>query len=92
MGEKKYGFDTTSIHGSSFKDAYGALISPIYSSSTYVFESTAQGAARFALEEPGYIYDRLGSPTTNSLEEILAKLGRIYIDEIRKYGPAIGAE
>lgn len=42
-------FDTEAIHGSGMKDAYGALITPIYNSSTFIFDSTAQGAARFAL-------------------------------------------
>jgi methionine-gamma-lyase len=56
------------------KDQYGSLIMPIYNSSTFIFDSTAQGAARFALEEPGYIYSRLGTPTTSALEETLAKL------------------
>ena len=74
MGNEKKGFSTEAIHGSSLKDQYGALITPIYNSSTFIFDSTAQGAARFALEEPGYIYSRLGTPTTSALEEKLAKL------------------
>jgi len=74
MGKETKGFSTTSIHGSSMKDQYGSLIMPIYNSSTFIFDSTAQGAARFALEEPGYIYSRLGTPTTSALEETLAKL------------------
>ncbi|MBQ7175692.1 MAG: methionine gamma-lyase [Lachnospiraceae bacterium] len=74
MAKEAKGFSTTSIHGSSMKDQYGSLIMPIYNSSTFIFESTAQGAARFALEEPGYIYSRLGTPTCTALEETLAKL------------------
>ena len=74
MAKETKGFSTTSIHGSSMKDQYGSLIMPIYNSSTFIFESTAQGAARFALEEPGYIYSRLGTPTCTALEETLAKL------------------
>ena len=69
-----FGFSTNAIHGSSVKDANGALITPIYNSSTFVFDSTAQGAARFALEEPGYIYARLGNPTCAALEETVARL------------------
>ena len=69
-----YGFSTNAIHGSSGKDANGALITPIYNSSTFIFDSTAQGAARFALEEPGYIYARLGNPTCAALEETVARL------------------
>ena len=74
MAKKAKGFSTTSIHGSSMKDQYGSLIMPIYNTSTFIFDSTAQGAARFALEEPGYIYSRLGVPTCTALEETLAKL------------------
>lgn len=74
MGKKEFGFETTSIHGHSGKDQHGSLITPIYSTSTYIFDSTAQGAARFAFEEEGYIYDRLGNPTNKALEETLAKL------------------
>ena len=74
MAKETKGFSTTSIHGSSMKDQYGSLIMPIYNSSTFIFDSTAQGAARFALEEPGYIYSRLGTPTCTALEETLAKL------------------
>ena len=74
MSKDNQGFTTTAIHGHSIKDANGALITPIYNSSTFIFDSTAQGAARFALEEPGYIYARLGNPTCTALEETLAKL------------------
>lgn len=39
-----------------------------------VFMYQLGGAARFALEEPGYIYARLGNPTCTALEETMAKL------------------
>ena len=74
MSKENYGFTTTAIHGHSTKDANGALITPIYNSSTFIFDSTAQGAARFALEEPGYIYSRIGNPTNTALEETMVKL------------------
>ena len=74
MNKEKFGFSTNAIHGSSTKDASGALITPIYNTSTFIFDSTAQGAARFALEEPGYIYARLGNPTCAALEETFARL------------------
>ncbi len=74
MSSENYGFSTNAIHGSSLKDGYGALVTPIYNSSTFIFDSTAQGAARFALEEPGYIYTRIGNPTCAALEENLARL------------------
>ena len=74
MNGKNTGISTTAIHGSSLKDQYGSLVTPVYNSSTYIFDSTAQGAARFALEEPGYIYSRIGTPTCTALEEVLAQL------------------
>ncbi len=39
-----------------------------------MFDSAEQGAARFAGEEPGYIYTRLGNPTTRELELKVAAL------------------
>ena len=44
MGKKEFGFETTSIHGHSGKNQHGSLITPIYATSTYIFDSTAQGA------------------------------------------------
>ena len=47
---------------------------PIYQTSTFVFDSAEQGGKRFALEEEGYIYSRLGNPTTAVFEEKIAAL------------------
>lgn len=69
------GFNTTAIHAGAKKDSlYGALATPIYSTSTFEFDSAEQGGARFAGEEQGYIYSRLGNPTVAVLEEKLAAL------------------
>ncbi|MBS5824946.1 MAG: methionine gamma-lyase [Clostridium argentinense] len=71
---KQMGFSTKAIHGGAKKNEYGALAIPIYQSSTFVFDSAEQGGNRFALEEEGYIYSRLGNPTNSVLEEKLAIL------------------
>ena len=71
---KNKGFNTKAIHGGVFKNEFGALGVPIYQSSTFIFDSAEQGGARFALEEPGYIYSRLGNPTITALEDKLAML------------------
>jgi methionine-gamma-lyase len=69
------GVHTQSIHaGQEIDPATGAVCVPIYQTSTFAFESTAQGAARFAGEEDGYIYTRLGNPTTRALEDCVAEL------------------
>ncbi|MEG1583114.1 MAG: methionine gamma-lyase [Cetobacterium sp.] len=70
----KNGFGTISIHGGSQKNPFGTLATPIYQTSTFIFDSAEQGGRRFALEEDGYIYSRLGNPTTSVVEEKLALL------------------
>ena len=74
MENKKAGFGTVSIHGGSCKNPYGTLAVPIFQTSTFVLDSAEQGGKRFALEEPGYIYSRLGNPTTTVLEDKIAQL------------------
>lgn len=74
MKEKKCGIGTLAIHGGSEKNPFGTLATPIYQTSTFIFDSAEQGGKRFALEECGYIYSRLGNPTTTVLEEKMAKL------------------
>ena len=71
---REYSFDTTAIHGNEDKDQFGSLVTPIYNTSTFIFDTTAQGAARFALEEPGYIYTRIGNPSCVAVEQKVAKL------------------
>ena len=71
----KMGYNTMIVHAGQAPDPQtGALSTPIYQTSTFVFENAEQGAARFALEEPGYIYTRLGNPTQTALEEKMAAL------------------
>lgn len=71
---KKMGFATQAIHGGASKNTFGALTAPIYQSSTFVFDSAEQGGRRFALQEDGYIYTRLGNPSTTVVEEKMALL------------------
>lgn len=70
----KKGLGTMSIHTGNHKNPFGALAVPIYQTSTFVFDSAEQGGRRFALEEEGYIYSRLGNPTTAVFEEKIAAL------------------
>lgn len=70
---KKYTQDTLCVTGTISKET-GALVTPIYQSSTFVFDSVEQGAARFAGQEPGYIYTRLGNPTISEFEQKMARL------------------
>jgi methionine-gamma-lyase len=70
---------TDAIHAGQHPDpVFGGINVPIYQSSTFVFKNAKQGAARFAGEEDGYIYTRLGNPTIKALEDNVAVLENGY--------------
>ncbi len=71
---KQSGFATRAIHAGAEKNQHGTLAQPIYQTSTFIFDSAEQGGRRFALEEGGYIYSRLGNPTCTALEQKVAML------------------
>jgi methionine-gamma-lyase len=67
--------ETTIIHkGYSSEQHQDSLSVPLYQTSTYTFSSAEQGERRFAGEESGNIYSRLGNPTVRILEERIAEL------------------
>ncbi|MDD7319009.1 MAG: methionine gamma-lyase [Prevotella sp.] len=70
----KSGFATRAVHVGAEKNMYGTLAAPIYQTSTFIFENAEQGGRRFALEEDGYIYTRLGNPTCTAVEQKVASL------------------
>lgn len=71
---KNKGIGTKAIHGGVIKNKYGALATPIYQTSTFVFKNVEEGAKRFLGEEEGYIYSRLSNPTLTVAEEKVAIL------------------
>jgi len=69
------GFSTRAIHlGYDPATEKGALIPPIFMTSTYALESAEAGAEMFRGERAGYIYGRTRNPTQALLEERLASL------------------
>ncbi len=72
----KYHFETLQLHaGQEQPDpATDARAVPIYQTTSYVFGSSANAAARFDLSEPGNIYGRLNNPTQDVLECRMAAL------------------
>ena len=73
--DREYGFRTRAIHAGNIPDQVtGARALPIYQSSAFVFDDTADAAARFALQKYGNIYSRLANPTVASFEERVASL------------------
>lgn len=72
---RQAGFNTRAIHeGYDPMEEQGALIQPIYMTSTYAFESAESAARIMAGEEPGYVYGRTKNPTQALLETRLASL------------------
>ena len=72
---RRAGFSTRAIHHA--YDPYagtGDLNPPIHVSATYTFPTVEDGAARFAGEQAGYVYSRVGNPTTVLLEQRIADL------------------
>lgn len=74
MSESKH-IETQAIHSGRINDEqFGSLATPLYQTSTFIFDNAQQGADRFAGEEQGYIYSRLGNPTTRQLEMRVAAM------------------
>ena len=75
MADREYGFKTRAIHAGNIPDAVtGARALPIYQTSAFVFDDTADAAARFALQKYGNVYSRLANPTVAAFEERIASL------------------
>lgn len=70
-----YGWATQAIHlGHDPYAGTGDLVPPIHVSSTYTFPTAQEGGQRFAGESEGFIYSRLGNPTTQLLEQRIAAM------------------
>ncbi|MEM1401498.1 MAG: PLP-dependent transferase, partial [Pseudomonadota bacterium] len=68
-------FETRSIHaGASPDPSTGARQTPVYQTTSYVFESSEDAAQLFALQKLGFIYSRLTNPTIGVLEARMASL------------------
>ena len=67
-------FDTLAVRGGQHHTNEGEHAEPIFTTSSYVFASAAEAAARFAGEAPGNIYSRFTNPTVRTFEERLAAL------------------
>ncbi len=73
--KKKFGFTTRQLHAGQVPDpTTGSRVTPIYQTTSYVFEDTAHAARLFSLEETGNIYTRIMNPTTAVFEERMADL------------------
>jgi O-succinylhomoserine sulfhydrylase len=70
----EWGFDTLAVRAGQQRTAEHEHAEPIFPTSSYVFDSAAQAAARFKGEEAGNIYSRFTNPTVRTFEQRLAAL------------------
>lgn len=66
--------DTLAIRAGQVRTPEGENAEPIFPTSSYVFESAAQAAARFSGDEAGNVYSRYTNPTVRNFEERIAAL------------------
>lgn len=74
MSLKHPNFDTLQAHAGQSVDATGARVTPIYQTTSFVFDGVEQAREIFNHERPGHIYTRISNPTTDVLERRLAAL------------------
>lgn len=71
---RQYGPQTRGVRAGQRRTYEGEQSEPIFTTSSYVYESARQAALRFTGEEPGNIYSRFTNPTVRTFEERLAAL------------------
>lgn len=66
--------DTRAVRSGQRRSAEGEHSEPIFTTSSYVFASAAEAAARFSGERAGNVYSRYTNPTVRTFEERIAAL------------------
>lgn len=68
------GFSSLAIHAGHNKGSNNAHVTPVYASSSYIFDNAAQGMKIFSGEEEGYTYARFGHPGAKEAEQKIAMM------------------
>lgn len=68
------GFDTLAVRAGQHRTPEGEHGEAMFLTSSYVFRTAADAAARFAGEQPGNVYSRYTNPTVRAFEERIAAL------------------
>jgi len=71
---QQYGLETLAVRAGQHRSNEGEHSEPIFTTSSYAFQSAAEAAARFSGEVPGNIYSRFTNPTVQVFEQRLAAL------------------
>ncbi|MEI8035800.1 MAG: O-succinylhomoserine sulfhydrylase [Betaproteobacteria bacterium] len=71
---QSFHLDTLAVRGGIERSQFGEHSEAMYLTSSFVFQSAAQAAARFSYQEPGNVYSRFTNPTVTTFEKRLAAL------------------
>jgi methionine-gamma-lyase len=66
--------ETIAVHAGIEENEFGAVVPPIYQTSTFKFRDADHGANLFSGKEEGYIYTRMRNPTVEAMENSVAML------------------
>ena len=69
-----FDFDTRAVRAGTMRTAFNEHSEAVFLTSSFVFDSAAQAAARFSGAEEGYVYSRFTNPTVRMFEQRLASL------------------
>lgn len=74
MSHPELAVETLAVRGGIHRTPFGEHSEPLFLTSSFVFDSAAQAAARFAGEDDGFVYSRYTNPTVRAFEERLAAM------------------
>jgi O-acetylhomoserine (thiol)-lyase len=75
MADRKFGIETLTLHAGQIPDAAtGARATPLYQTTSFVFDSAEHAASLFNLQTFGNVYTRISNPTTAVFEERMAAI------------------
>ncbi len=72
--KRKMAIETIAVHAGIYDEPLGAVVPPIYQTSTFRFRDAAHGARLFSGDEEGFIYTRMRNPTIEAMENAIAAL------------------
>lgn len=74
MEAQGHGFMTRALHAEGHEKPFHAHATPIFQTSTFYFDDVQHGADLFAHRRKGHIYTRIGNPTVEAYERVVASL------------------
>jgi len=74
MTDKNWKTATRLVHGGTERSGHGETSEALYLTQGFIYDSAESAEARFAGDEPGYIYSRYANPTVTMFEQRMCEL------------------